>query len=335
MKTCWYCGEKELIGDNLSLEHIIPDALGGRLKSIELLCCGCNSSLGHNLDNILTHDLDFYTHIINPIRDKGKKKKGKKQKDRRFTAYEESGKPFKIRRGNKDQSLLTMNIDDKDIILHFDDPSEMLASAKKKLRQLNDAGKEGQLEVYRPEEPFGVVYITKDKTVTFDERTILKPLSKIALNYYVYCTDDTHYVCEMIEILKRVNRGIPVSRGRFFYSPIPLYEETENEVSHNLLLLGDPQQRTLIAFVEVLSLYSALFVLNLDYDGVFVEKSYSYDVVTGREIDRNLTLDRNRNFYEQIQYQPKRQDHFLMQQKLDRLIGILNREENKEIFRSR
>lgn len=46
MPHCYLCGVL-LDKSNSSVEHIIPNALGGNLKSRQLLCKKCNSDIGH------------------------------------------------------------------------------------------------------------------------------------------------------------------------------------------------------------------------------------------------------------------------------------------------
>lgn len=71
MKKCYICGE-ELTKENASVEHIIPNAIGGKLKSKELICKKCNSKLGHSMDKELAEQLDFFSNFLNINRDRGK-----------------------------------------------------------------------------------------------------------------------------------------------------------------------------------------------------------------------------------------------------------------------
>jgi hypothetical protein len=51
---CWYCGEEELReGD--PPEHVIPDAMGGRLKT-DRVCARCNGLAGKAIDGPFMHD---------------------------------------------------------------------------------------------------------------------------------------------------------------------------------------------------------------------------------------------------------------------------------------
>lgn len=71
MKECYICCE-ELTKDNDSVEHIIPNAIGGKLKSKELICKKCNSKLGRSTDNELAKQLEFFTNFLNINRERGK-----------------------------------------------------------------------------------------------------------------------------------------------------------------------------------------------------------------------------------------------------------------------
>ena len=49
MSRCYLCGTL-LNESNRSVEHIIPNAIGGHLKSKNLLCKDCNSNTGQKID---------------------------------------------------------------------------------------------------------------------------------------------------------------------------------------------------------------------------------------------------------------------------------------------
>jgi hypothetical protein len=67
MTRCYVC-ETELIGENISSEHIILNSIGGWLTSSELLCRKCNSDFGKNADAELSKQLEAIAAllVINP-----------------------------------------------------------------------------------------------------------------------------------------------------------------------------------------------------------------------------------------------------------------------------
>jgi len=63
---CFGCKKEAL----LTLEHIIPQAIGGRLKAA-LLCEHCNSTTGRQIDAVLTDQLRPIATILNVRRERG------------------------------------------------------------------------------------------------------------------------------------------------------------------------------------------------------------------------------------------------------------------------
>jgi hypothetical protein len=71
MNTCYKCNT-ELTEATISVEHIIPNAIGGVWKSKNLLCKKCNSEFGDTLDNELYKDLHPIAALLNVERQRGK-----------------------------------------------------------------------------------------------------------------------------------------------------------------------------------------------------------------------------------------------------------------------
>ena len=69
---CYYCG-CVITDENRSEEHIIPNALGGRISSTNLLCDPHNNELGGNIDAELIAQLGHFAAIIDVERDRPKK----------------------------------------------------------------------------------------------------------------------------------------------------------------------------------------------------------------------------------------------------------------------
>lgn len=51
MEKYYICGEELKKKRNISVEHIILNAIGGKLKSKKLICKKCSSKLGYSRDN--------------------------------------------------------------------------------------------------------------------------------------------------------------------------------------------------------------------------------------------------------------------------------------------
>ncbi len=73
MSVC-YCCNKILNKRNQSFEHIIPNSIGGRLKSARLICRDCNNAYGMTIDAALAKDFENLVTFFNIERDRTKEK---------------------------------------------------------------------------------------------------------------------------------------------------------------------------------------------------------------------------------------------------------------------
>ena len=68
---CFICGIL-LTDTNSSDEHILLNALGGRLHSRSLLCKRCNEEIGRSVDEELANELNFFSSFLDIPRQRGK-----------------------------------------------------------------------------------------------------------------------------------------------------------------------------------------------------------------------------------------------------------------------
>lgn len=69
MTNCYLCGQT-LTDCNSSEEHIIPNAIGGKLKA-KILCKDCNSKFGNTIDSKLAESLLSFSNWLNVDRTRG------------------------------------------------------------------------------------------------------------------------------------------------------------------------------------------------------------------------------------------------------------------------
>ena len=68
---CYSCNN-EITNQNKSIEHVIPQALGGKLKLNKGLCNKCNQKFGETIDAELIKQLHFIPEVIDADRDRKK-----------------------------------------------------------------------------------------------------------------------------------------------------------------------------------------------------------------------------------------------------------------------
>lgn len=71
MNICYIC-KRILTIEIQSIEHIIPNSLGGKLKSKKLLCIECNKNLGEEIDAELGSQLNPFMNLFMLDRERGK-----------------------------------------------------------------------------------------------------------------------------------------------------------------------------------------------------------------------------------------------------------------------
>lgn len=70
MYTCYVCDDI-LNSENETVEHIVLNAIGGKLKSRRLICRDCNSKFGSKIDTELAKQLSSFCTLLNIQRESG------------------------------------------------------------------------------------------------------------------------------------------------------------------------------------------------------------------------------------------------------------------------
>lgn len=97
LHTCYLC-DTPITAENKTTEHIILNAIGGRLKAGYLLCRSCNSTAGHRADAALAKQLEVLTALLGIERERGDipvLKGGKSEDGKEYDFYGEKIVPSK------------------------------------------------------------------------------------------------------------------------------------------------------------------------------------------------------------------------------------------------
>ena len=132
MSTCYVCGV-EISKDNWSLEHILLNSIGGRLKSRELICRDCNSAFGYEIDDILAEQLKIFANQLNISRDDGEEPPhiyGATEGGQKVS-FDPGGKPVRIK------PEISINTGEKDVRIqikarNFNEARKVLNGLKRK-----------------------------------------------------------------------------------------------------------------------------------------------------------------------------------------------------------
>ncbi|WP_432632226.1 HNH endonuclease [Brachyspira sp.] len=291
MKKCYICGEK-LTKDNTSSEHIIPNAIGGKLKSKELICKKCNSKLGDSMDNELAKQLEFFSNFLNIDRERGK------PNDIIFTEKETN---TEYRRKANGEFLPKNDLEIKKEIMDDGKIRFYISSTNKKtvLKKGEEISKKYEIT---NEDIENRLKYTKHNlnemriSLTFGGEDIKLALYKIVINFFIYSGGDIKYIEHLINCLRQNNTDN--TNG---YSKQISTKNTdsikENSIPHIIYVEGNSEEHTLYAYIEFFGTIQFLILLNNNYDGVDMKYTYCYDFISKSKIDIssfNLKLDYNK-----------------------------------------
>lgn len=280
--ACYRCG-KSLNNTNKSLEHVIPSSIGGKLKSYNLLCKVCNSFYGSNFDSEISRQIGFQAHILNVKTDRSLPDK--------IIGYTKEGEKMGFMPGLKTLNKVTLDLKGKKIDT-FLKSNEVPKYVDRKKKEMFKKGKGVNYIPYTRLAGDTVYFKNSLSTdignLGFGGRLYFKAISRIAVNFYLFSSNNIYVVKDMI---KELENDFAAPRARFYYSDTNLLVDTkEDEISHTIIIKGEPKKRILYAYIDLFSCHSHLVNLNTDYDGPVVNYIYSYDCISGNEKSVNEWL---------------------------------------------
>lgn len=292
MDKCYYCG-KELKNIKTKPEHIIPNAVGGKLTSKNILCNKCNNALS-DLDQSLANSVYTLTNLFNPKRDNKTKSNlplKYKYNDREFIR-EADGKyystKFKVEKqsdgkiklhldalysadnGAKEKVIkpLLKAIDGIAKSYHWEDEKTNKIKNKSIEMFMNKVAEKHDAPVFN-----GQLELNKDKK-------LFLAMIKIAISFYASKNYDTNYILPAIDILKSKNSTRARKCCYYFYPKGFLYDDS---IYHTIFLKGDNEQGILYCLVSIYGCVNCLILLNDNYTGEPLEECYCYDLRNHKE----------------------------------------------------
>jgi hypothetical protein len=278
MSACYRC-DTELNDTNCSEEHIIPNALGGRLTSKHILCIKCNSEFGSTLDNILSGKINLPT-ILNIKRDRGEVRdivgrtsSGIKYlidkylipKNEKIISYiNTEGKRAIIVRDENEARVILKQIKNKNPKIDID---EEIKKIKWKKKYINEP-----------------LFFAND---ILDGKETFRAITKIAVSYYCHCLNDTWNIFHLLPFLNNEADKYIVYH---YFPAVKIFNPSNSEISHILYLKGDKQEKLLFCYLELFNCHNFLVILNDNYRGFnFVEK-YGFNLMDEVEIVPHIEL---------------------------------------------
>lgn len=285
MTLCYRC-DNPLTDKNQSVEHIIPNACGGRLKSKNLLCKTCNSFYGESFDKELASQVNFFINYLDIKKDRGHPQDIP-------GVYSHSGQDAILLKGGKHKHLHPkVEIDDnkQSTILNvradnYEELKKILTSLKRRYPKLNIEEVLSKSKNKKENEPISFVL----KLGGVDS---YKAVIKSLINFFIFNGGEIKFIKHLIPYLDGKN---DYNKILLYVPEPPIYKPMDGEVSHVIKVIGDSEQKILYAYIELFNTYSYLAILNETYDEKSIDYTYGYDLLLNSEIKVDILLNANKS----------------------------------------
>ena len=287
MPCCFEC-RVELTINNRTREHILLNAIGGRLVSENLYCRHCNSSYGHECDSELAKQLSQISSFLQVKRDHGEHPPIKNVIGTSGTKYVLEG-GFKAKLAFPTVRLT--RTEDGYTVNGQADGKEMQKILQTIKERNPDFDLEDALKNVKEAPPFSEPLQMPE--ISMNGNLINRAILKSALNFYLHHGGDVNLVNHLHpflteEVLTPVVYGFPLQDHPYDVQP--------NEIYHILHLVANRAEQILYVYVEFFSSFSYVVILSDNYSGEDYQKTYSYEVITGEERNNKITVNLTRSF---------------------------------------
>ena len=258
MNNCYLC-RQVLSKENESVEHIIPNSIGGRLKSKKLLCKKCNSKLGTEYDSEVSKMFNASMIIFGVKKDNNKNLSKEKFYDRNF-----NNMPFEFER-NKTGIKINFNqiIRNKDSI-SVSGNKKFVEEKKKELLKNNT-------RILKNESVNVVNEINLNREDQIDKERLFKSILKTGIGFYLENKNNVEKIENVIENLSQENNFNKLKN-------IVEVRETKrtNNNYHSLFLFKNPITTRITCYVLYFSKYfNNYFKVELSKN--YIEKNFDFD----------------------------------------------------------
>ena len=270
MANCYMCGV-ELDDNNRTEEHIILNAIGGVLKSKNLICKQCNSNFGDEIDSRLAKQLQPFSVLMNVDRDRGKTP------------------PIEAVRSSNNEKILVYPGgkpgSSKPEVCFFEDNGQkryhVVARDRKEMNQIYKGIKKKYPSATITDTGETIENINEKITIEYDlGGEALESVCKTAIGYYVHIGGKQEHIQSFINRFKKHDVW---DLCNFCYTEEISIGKSEDGIFHSIAIVGDPQQKLLYAYIEFFNYYHVLVLLNDDYIGENFRKVYCYNLIKKRE----------------------------------------------------
>lgn len=279
MANCYVCS-CILDEKNTTEEHIFLNAIGGHLKSKNLICKECNSHFGNEIDTALANQLNFIANMFNIKRDRGKPQSfdAVHTSDGSIYSIAPGGKPFR-----KKPICLEKNNIYHVSVANRQQAKEVLKGLKRKHPEIDTDTILNSATIHKS-------YLDNELgfNIAFGGAQAFRSLCKTAVNFYLYKGGFSLNIHHLISYIQVGIESNPVV-NYLYLDKSPIFSNSK-EVLHSIIVRGNSTEKILFAYIELFDFFKVVVMLNDNYEGESIEYSYFFDVISRTEVSREYEL---------------------------------------------
>jgi hypothetical protein len=284
MRICYLTGHEliektgpEQLDNHESLEHIIPNALGGKLASKDILSHGANRDLNDLVDVRFVKTFESFITKLNFGRDRNTKRRssGVHQDYQKDVIFKD------------DRFFPKKPFFDEERMVIFADSEKTGENYKSHLIKKGVIREEdgGNVKVY--DDMAGPVY----QSFFLDNKNFKQGLAKIAAGFASFKGISRRNLKNVIDIDRKALRDDIILAPSIPLNPLEWNLEnsfwnSKNYPIHGLTLKGCKKENLLYCHVELFSAFQWYVLLDDDYAGEDIEARYIYDILGDAELDQ-------------------------------------------------
>ncbi len=280
----YYCYVTNVLLDksNHSDEHVIPNSLGGKLKSKKLLSKEVNNKFGETIDAELAKAIKFHS-LLNLKR--------------------QDGQNAKISGANS--KGVKYNIIDKKTGIQAPRAPRTIKVNNKIVIEILSYQKDQYINSFLKKNPNASIETlnVREKTVSNNKGVTVYPYSgfdpipnyncfraivKIILNYYLLNSGSAAQVKKAIKFVMGENDERKIVQ--YYFTEDKVFNVNISNTYHLIYLRGDQNQKVVYGYLELYNVHCFIVVLSTDYYGDDFEKIYCLDVIDFKEVNATGSL---------------------------------------------
>ncbi|MDD9942486.1 MAG: HNH endonuclease [Myxococcales bacterium] len=270
-RVCYLCQELPPDGD-WSLEHIIPNALGGRWKSRSLLCRVCNSTTGSEIDAALCREVGWPMNMMGLTRER-------KPVPKQVVTLPDGSEYLRDAQGRlwPRHAIGYEQLDGNQVTLSIQARNRREARAK--LREY-EKKYPGKIDVEQFMSSLTETVQPHRSPVNFTSSGVgssaaLRAVAKIAANAFIEWGGLPDQIMECISFIRGESSRQLV---RWYYVDEVWPDRGDMDVTHVVALRAGAPGEGLWGYVELFRIYRFAVQLSAAHKGPIVHRDYVYDI---------------------------------------------------------